>query len=284
VIPSVLLATLLSAAPGADSAAMLARPVGVVAWTRGEVVLTATTVARVTRSGAVLPASATLETGADGWVELRLRGGVRARLSSGARLRLGPSTWRLGSGRLWLEAPAGRGWGFALGLGRNVLHAEPGAAVVVDRAGPGPIRVAVRRGRVRVGAAEPSRTPPSPEAAPDAPVVVAGEVWTARPDGPGRVAVGGRALEDLVSGHAREALGDLVGVEAFVLAAARRAVAGAAPPIGPGQALRADPERQLAPSDGLGLALEEAIRVPPFFEEEVPPKGPNVRVEVDFVE
>jgi hypothetical protein len=73
-------------------------------------------------------------------------------------------------------------------------------------------------------------------------------------------------------------------VEAFVLAAARRAVAGAAPPIGPGQALRADPERQLAPSDGLGLALEEAIRVPPFFEEEVPPKGPNVRVEVDFVE
>jgi hypothetical protein len=31
-----------------------------------------------------------------------------------------------------------------------------------------------------------------------------------------------------------------------------------------------------------GLLVEEGFRPPPFFEAEVPPKGPNVRVEVEF--
>ena len=43
------------------------------------------------------------------------------------------------------------------------------------------------------------------------------------------------------------------------------------------------PEISGADQGQLGDGVERNVRPPPFFEQEVPSKGPNVRVEVEFV-
>jgi hypothetical protein len=92
---------------------------------------------------------------------------------------------------------------------------------------------------------------------------------------PPTVVAGGRALWDLVVRESRTALGDVGRVEAFLIdrALGREPIA----------AESGDTAFDLDVDRG-GRLVEGAVRPPPFFEDEVPPKGPNVRVDVAFTE
>ena len=112
--------------------------------------------------------------------------------------------------------------------------------------------------------------------------VRAGETFTHLGEGkPTKPRRGGAALSDLAAFEARRGLGDLVGLEAYLLGwvaavdlgrLTPRQVKGM-PTLGP----------EVMGTDGiLGAIIEQSQRAAPFFEEEVPTKGPNVLVEVEF--
>jgi hypothetical protein len=81
--------------------------------------------------------------------------------------------------------------------------------------------------------------------------------------------------------EAEAGIGDLLGLGAFLLEHARGVALRSAGPRGVLDILRTD-ESSGADAGPGGVLVESALRPPPFFEEEVPPKGPNVRVEVTF--
>jgi hypothetical protein len=97
-----------------------------------------------------------------------------------------------------------------------------------------------------------------------------------------RVRPGGEGLAELAMREAEAGLGDLLGLGAFLLAQAQTTALQPSGLRGVQDILRTDAELAGADASPGGFLVESAIRPPAFFEEEVPPKGPNVRVEVTF--
>lgn len=222
-------------------------------------------------SGVVLVANDAVATQDDGYAELQLGRGARLRVSALTRARVRRhDQLDLASGRVWVQAGPDA---ITVETGAASVRLVPRTSVVVERAPTG-VTVTVRAGHAEMSTLDGDL------------VVRPGQV--ARSASRGRragVRTGGRALSDLASFEAREALGDVLGFEAFLL---ERALHRGPPPAR--VQVEAGPfttyaDRVRGSREGpAGLELEDAIRPPPFLEDEVPPKGPNVRVDVTFQE
>ncbi len=236
-----------------------------------------TTVARAeggtvpAETGVALAANDRVATQDDGYAELQLGRGARVRFSALTRALVRDATrLDLASGRVWIQAGPDA---ITVETGAASVVLEPRTSLVIERAPTGVI-VTVRAGRAELSTLDGDFG------------VTTGQI--ARTGSRGRrsgVRPGGRALSDLAALEAREALGDVLGFEAFLLA---RALRRGPPPervtveSGP---FTTYADRVRGSREGpAGLELEDAIRPPPFFEDEVPPKGPNVSVDVTFQE
>ncbi len=235
---------------------------------RGSVLLWSGTRSEAAQLGAVLGADAALEVG--GWCELWSTGDARMRLSAGARVRSAGPALEVQRGRAWVQL--GRGArALDVRVGRWRVEVLPGASVVIERAGGAGSTVVVRVGEVRVhgdAGHPPVRAQPGDAVRGEPPVVRSG----------------GAALLDLVASEARDAQGDPAQLARFLVERARTAPIGRLGTRAVTDILRVDPELAGADGGSMGLTLEEAIRPPPFFEREVPTKGPNAEIVVEFAQ
>lgn len=217
-------------------------------------------------------AATTIETGADGFAEVHLHPAGRLRFTAGTRAVITAGEVRLVSGRVWAQ------------VGTNVLAVEtlrhraeigPRASAIVERTTGGGTSLAVRAGRAVLSDREGARRE-----------LEAGYTVSVLPGVPGvpEPRTGGRSTGELVTVEARRALGDPLGIEAFLLRRAQQSELAASAARGVHEQVRASSEVTGAERGAFGGLVEESFRPPPFFEAEVPPKGPNVRIEVEFSE
>lgn len=236
--------------------------IGVVRFAKGAVTIDGVEVT----SGAAIPRGAQLETGAEAYAEVSLRSAVRVRVSASTRAELGENAIRLAIGRVWIQATQ-----------RTVLFEMPGvraditgrSSIVAEHARLAGGAFAVRSGSATLLVAEHRKTIEPRQLA------VINETGL-------RVVSGGAGLGELVNREAVDALGDLIGLKTFLLAHARDVELGATSLRGVQDIMRTDAELAGSDAGPGGILVEAALHTPPFFEEEVPPKGPNVRVEVTF--
>jgi hypothetical protein len=234
-------------------------PVGVVRVARGAVEVRRPA-AQPARTGLEVHAGDRVVVGASGWTELLLGPSLRARLSARSRLDLrGPASLALRGGRAWL-AQAAASATVTVSVDGRAVRVGPRSSVVLEATPPG--RVAVVRGAAVVGPAR----------------VRAGQAARLEPDL--RVLDGSAEALTVVRREARAALGDLEGWRALVLERVRATRARGAPLASTRAQLRA---RGLEGRAGAArLLVEEALRPPPFFAEEIPPAGPNARIRIRF--
>lgn len=240
----------------------VADPVGVVRFVRGAVTIGG----EDAKPGAAIARGALLDTGADGYAELALDSTVRVRISSTTRVVLEEHALKLISGRVWIQATQ-----------RAFLFEAPGmradlagrSSVIAEHAHLAGATLAVRAGSAVVIAREQRLEVKEREVA-------------VLDDGALRVRPGGTGLGALASREAEQAIGDLLGFGPFLLAHAQKVELGSYALRGVQDLLRTDAEIAGSDAGPGGLLVEDALRPPPFFDEEVPPKGPNVRVEVTF--
>ena len=195
----------------------------------------------------------------------------RVRLSGATEVELaGRRALRFVSGRVWvLRSGPKASAPFRVAIGNLSVEVPVASSVVIERRRVGGGVVASRAGLPSVG---PTTISPG---------------WIAdfEPHGgkPLRVRRGGAALAEIVVGEARRARNDPARLRAFLVGRARSAtVLGS--PSAPGGHLVHRARDEIVGSDRgpAGARLEDSLRPPPFFESEIPPVGPNVRVEVEF--
>jgi hypothetical protein len=224
------------------------------------------------RTGQLLERGASIVTGPEGWTEIEVVAIGRVRISAASEVALEKTGAgiEVRSGRAWILAD-GRSSGTVrvasffvrLGSGHSVIvEARTGATTIVTRNKP--VEVIDDGGRSVI--VEPGRA-----------------LDTSR-GGLAEPEVGGSGLADLVAIEARRHLGDRLGVDRFLFERITEMTLGS--PESPGVRRRIRSATEVAGSENAvaGGLLEEGLRVPPFFESEVPPKGPNVEVEVGFRE
>ena len=261
------LALLLAAAPGPSGAPGTSTTAAVLVRLSGVATVWTAEASRAVASGDVIKQGDVIDVG--GWCELFAPGDVRMRMGAATRARLGASVVDLARGRLWVQVAASpTAHPIEVRAADWRIWVPRGASVVIERSTSSAVEVAVRSGRAEIGV---DGWPGHIDLAP-------GEI--ARGKHPA-IAPGGDALLELASSAAREGNGDVARIHTFLLDRARLL------PIGPldtrtvAEIGRVDAE--LVGSDH-GLLFEEAVRPSPFFLDEVPTKGPNVSVEVEFSE
>ncbi|MCK6544707.1 hypothetical protein L6R52_02485 [Myxococcota bacterium] len=227
--------------------------------------------ARAAKTGTLVGSGVIVETGQEGWVELHVLGAGRVRLSGGTRIALGEKALRLIDGRVWIDhadAIEERDW--TLELPSAVCRIGRSTSVIVEQSARMGSTVVVRTGRVVIASGD------------EAAQLRHGQVATlAAGDGTSIVVrTGGVGLAELAELEASAVLGDLAGVRRFLLDRVASANVRPGKPRRSGEVLRSAPE--LGGVSAAAWDLEAALKAPPFFEDEVPPKGPNVRVEVGF--
>jgi hypothetical protein len=245
--------------------------IGAVRVVRGDIAL---------HSGDLIAPGREIATGPSGWVELELLRVGRVRLSASTRVGLlvvnGSDVIRLDSGRAWIEHSRSTGplevltpnaRAFVLGKSSVIVeHTRSAGTTVAVRAGSATmLGLAIDQSPITIGANQ---------------IETLGV--DARSLAPARV--GGSGLADLAQMESKAALGDLIGVKAFLLEHVAIAPVRGFAPRGVSDILRSQPEISGGDSGPAGAAIEGGLRPPPFFENEVPPRGPNVRVKVTFGE
>lgn len=247
-------------------------PVGVVQ--QGRCVVTTGTVAVEASVGAVLRAGDRISTDAVGWAEISLVGGLRLRLSAGTSVNLTDSqnSLQMSEGRLWAQRDASSAARLVVGVPQSQIEVASASSVVLEHTRTGGTFLVVRAGQAAVQSGR------------DRQVVAPGQALHRKPGAQVLRApsTGGQALLELVAAQARQALHDPSGLQGFL----RSRIS-----AGPGQRtaaldasglLRGPAEVIGADGDTVGLLVEEGLRPPPFFEAEVPTKGPNLEVQVNF--
>jgi hypothetical protein len=227
-------------------------------------------------AGAEVHPGLSVETGPTAWAELHLPGGTRLRISAGTQLTVVDTSTagqkvELSSGRIWLQLPAPRqratfGAVVSTPAGRGWI--APGASAIAEYGPRSGAWLVVRRGLAELGGH----------------LIAPGQVGRIEAGKTGAVYAGGMGAADLAGAEARGALADPAGFETFLLAAVATAPIGRLDVRRSDQILRLDPEITGSSAGPVGGLLEEALRPAPFFDEEVPPRGPNVEVEVEFAE
>ena len=211
----------------------------------------------------------TIETGADGFAEIHLHRIGRLRLSAATRATIGGEHVRLSSGRVWAQVGKSRLVISTL-QHRAVVHVTTSA--IIERTTGGGTSLAVRAGSVTLSDGE------------DTQLLEQGQTLRLVPGIAGLPAprTGGRGTGELVTVEARRAMNDPLGIESFLLSRSEGTVLSQRPALGVEGQVRSTGEITGAEGGVFGNLVEEGFRPPPFFEQEVPPKGPNVRVEVEF--
>ncbi|MFO0724147.1 MAG: hypothetical protein U1E65_10215 [Myxococcota bacterium] len=256
-------------------------PLGVAGVVRGNVSLLSGAGSAPLAVGAVLRDGVTVETGSNGWVELYLTGSRRLRLSASTRLTLTASTAstastaralrvELATGRISASV-ASRGAVATIVLGRIRAELEPGSAVIADANVAQTTMLEARVGSTQIRDGEGAAL-----------TIVPGQVALSAVGGGLEVRRGSGALANLAVSEARSSLYDPAGLRQFLLERVRSVRIGGLDVRTTGELLRLSPEILGADGGPTGAAVEEALRPPPFYDEEVPSKGPNVRVEVQF--
>jgi hypothetical protein len=225
-------------------------------------------------TGLLLRGGAIVETGTEGWAELHVLGAGRVRLSASTRIALGEKGLRVVSGRAWLDHSDGideRTWDVELPFA-TCRVARSTSAIIEHGARTGST-VVVRRGLAVLE-----------EEGAEALEIRPGQIASVAVGSGRSVAVraGGVGLAELSELEASAVLGDLAGVRRFLLDRVASANVRPGTPRRLDEVLRSTPE--LGGVSATEWDLESALKPPAFFENEVPPKGPNVRVEVGFDE
>ncbi len=211
----------------------------------------------------LLRAGDRIQTGKNGWAEVHILGRGRVRLypQSQIEIRPGPAL-RLVGGRIWMQAHGATELDVRGGLGRI----ESGTSVILEDTQGGGLVVAVLAGAASVGSVKigPQRVWRRPVLGPATP--------------PRR---GGRELANLVREQTRLQIGDWSGLEMWLQRELATTTVGPPKGLSPGGVVRSEQEA----ADGeSSVVAESALRPPPFFEREVPSRGPNVRVEIEFTD
>lgn len=223
-------------------------------------------------TGALFGAGASVDTRQGGWAELLVIGVGRVRLSASTRVVLEQGSLRVVSGRVWIQRTDGDR-GYVVELPDGACRVERGSSVLIEHAARVGSTLVVRAGHATFTASSDEAHPVQ---------VGAGELSTLALGAkhPALARTGGVGLADLADVEAKSVLGDIGGVRRFLLdRIATTAVARTRPRR---TVIRTVPE--VSGGDPVSATLESAVRPAPFFETEVPPKGPNVKVEVSFGE
>lgn len=255
-----------------------ASPVAVVRAPRGEVVVVGPRDSvQNAVSGVMVRMGDAIEVGHAGWCELHAFEDVRLRLSSATRLVFTAqergTDVEIRGGRAWISVPLS-GRPLTASVGRFLATIDPGTASVFAHNRVKGLHLAVRTGRVVIRDADRGLVE-----------VKEGEAIQIVPtsDKFRRPSMGGEGLVRLVVQEASRQLGDLAGIEPFLIRRVARATVSRAA-TRPFSRLHIGDESRGSENGPVGVVLERALRPPPFFATEVPPKGPNVRVEVRFDE
>lgn len=222
-------------------------------------------------AGDLLAAPDGIDTGADGYAELHFLGRARLRLSSSTHVALEGDHVHLIRGRAWAQAGAG---GFEVRTNRHRVAIAPRSSIIVEHGSTGTLVVA-RAGEATFADLE-GRSVRIPVG--HAVHVGRGDLEAPRPR------MGGRGLSELVAAESRRMLGDPNGVEAFIVWRALRVEPEARLARGISAQLRSASDVVGSDAGAAGGLVEAGIRPPPFFADEVPPKGPNVVVRIDYRE
>jgi hypothetical protein len=255
----------------------LANPIGVVTVAKGdaEILHPAKTSVQAAKSGLLIYPDDALETGENGWVEIFMSAGMTVRLAAASQLKINKNFLMLGNGRIWIQSMARsdalaqdlRVWG-----GR--LQIEAGSTLVAERVKGRGVNISMIRGEALVS----MKRVPGP-----AQTVRAGQSYwlkasSSRP-GPQPTS---RAIWALVESESRTILGDRLGLEDYLLSWLQETKPGLTKPLSAWEMPKTDSSIRGEAGTLFDSLLESAIRPAPFLENEVPPKGPNVRVEVNF--
>ena len=236
----------------------LAPSQAVVRLARGPVTITSTGASRV------------IDTGTDGFAEVHLPRIGRLRLSTATRAVVGRDRVNLLSGRVWVQVGATP---LAVHTLRHRIEVSPKTSAIVERTTGGGTALVVRAGMVVFSDREGARRE-----------VQQGQTLRVIPGiaGVPEPRIGGRGTQELATIEARRAMNDPLGFEEFLLSRSIEGNLAARAARGVHEQVRSASEVAGAEGGAYGSLVEESFRPPPFFEAEVPPKGPNVRVEVEF--
>jgi hypothetical protein len=246
-----------------------ASPVGVIQ--QGHCVVSTASTAQTKSAGAVLFEGQRVSTGPEAWAELSVVGGLRVRLSAATHLSISKEaqTLEMPVGRLWVQRDGASAKEVWVELPGSKIEVPPRTSLVIEHTRSGGTFVVMRAGAAVVHEGDQQYA------------LQAGRAWR-RAFGDvqrGGSQRGGAALGDLVAEEARVALGDPSGLQDFLHSYIRGPdnfsfalygqVWGAAEVMGSDEGTT-------------GALVEAGLRPPPFFEEEVPTKGPNLEVRVLF--
>lgn len=215
------------------------------------------------RPGSLLYAKDEVQTERTGWCEVELLRGGRLRMFARTEVRVAPGTFDLQNGRVWFDAHRMTELKLRGAEGRLVA----GTSLIIEDTLSAGLVLAVRKGKAQVGSVE----------------IGEGMVWR-RPllGSAGAPRPGGNELADLLRRQVHDSIGDWSGLERWLREELMKTMVGPPEGLTVGGVVRSEQEVSI-PSPG-DLLTESALRPPPFFEDEVPPPGPNVQVDIDFSE
>lgn len=254
-----------------------ATPVGVITHHSGESTLLrpqAQLVSTAT-SGQLIQYGDALETSENGYLELFMSPGITLRATASSELSISKDFFLLSGGRVWLrvqkaesQAPVRlRVWG-------GEISVVPGSTVMTEYVKDRGLYLTVIRGSANV------LDKRRPEASIN---VKAGNLYSIRPSQtPSQIRPSSLAIWSLFDSEARKNHQDRVGIEKYLLNWVNSMNPMFARPLGAEQMPKANSLLRGESGQLFDALLEAAIRPPPFYENEVPPKGPNIRVEVNF--
>jgi len=257
--------------------AQLATPLGVVTAVKGEVEVLKPADAMLIsgKNGVLLQANDAIETSENAWVEFITDSQTTVRLAAASQLTINKKFLLLGSGRIWIQTSGRSGqplcelrvWG-----GRLIL--DHGSTVIAERVKGRGVNIFVARGEGRVI---------MKNAQTEEQVIPTGKSLWLKPSpqqaGPQKTS---RAVWSLLENESRAVLGDRIGLERYLLGWIKASKPGGVHPRSAAQMPRMNSTIRGDVGSLFDSLLESAIRPAPFLENEVPPKGPNVRVEVTF--
>jgi FecR-like protein len=255
-----------------------ASPIGVVRVARGDVNIGRGVELRPAESGTLVVEETVIETDPGAWAEIVVLPATRVRVSAATHLEIERKDGRLAlaleSGRIWIEHTS-RDRSIAISTPNARAEIASGTSAILEHARASGTAMAVRAGEAMLMVSTENQAPVR---------VTRGQLSTVARGSPkpSPSRAGGESLAEIVSLESKKHLGDLIGVKAFLLARVARSSVKGFHSRGVHELLRTLPE--IAGGDGgpPGALAEEALRPPPFFENEVPPRGPNVRVKVTY--
>ncbi|MEE2901971.1 MAG: hypothetical protein VYC39_06550 [Myxococcota bacterium] len=226
-------------------------------------------------SGQLIHFGDAIETSENGYIELFMSPGITLRATASSELSISKDFILLSGGRVWLRVQKAadqepvqlRVWG-------GEISVVPGSTVMTEYVKDRGLYLTVIRGSARVMDKRQRNTSIN---------VTAGYLYSIRPsESTLGIRPSSLAIWSLFDSEARKNHQDRIGIEKYLL----KWVSSMQPmferPLGAEQMPKANSLLRGEAGQLFDSLLEGSVRPPPFYENEVPPKGPNIRVEVNF--